>query len=305
MAGVAHASHEHAAGLALGIALWFAAPQLFSEGAANVALALFAFTPSLIAHFSVTTTDGIGALFVFLAAFQLVRWRRNPTRKQTVLMGLVLGGLLLAKLYTPPEMLLALILMLVLRRMTAGLSSLRSLNSAPPRANRHGSVPWKPMLAALGIALLILWAGYLFHVSHLKVGDGQVSRVVPQSPDENLGDEVQNAVQPAGTGWRIHRRIARGGAQQSSRTRRRGSWARFIPRAAQSYYPVAIALKWPTILLLLFFGSLMLGVRKTCQRARRSADHFAVWTVSSSPSPSIAIRHWRAAHPAAISVRVC
>ena len=31
-------------------------------------------------------------------------------------MGLVLGGLLLAKLYTPPEFLLALLLMLVLRR---------------------------------------------------------------------------------------------------------------------------------------------------------------------------------------------
>ncbi len=28
---------------------------------------------------------------------------------------------------------------------------------------------------------------------------------------------------------------------------------------------MAIALKWPTILLLLFFASLMLGVRKTCR----------------------------------------
>ncbi len=32
-------------GIALGAALWFAARRLFSEGAANVALALFAFTP--------------------------------------------------------------------------------------------------------------------------------------------------------------------------------------------------------------------------------------------------------------------
>src|SRR5208337_2182195 len=103
-------------GIFLGIALWFATCSLFSEGAANVALALFAFTPSLIAHFSVVTTDGIGALFIFLTAWQLVRWRRNPTWAQAILMGLVLGGLLLAKLYTPPEVLLALILMLILRR---------------------------------------------------------------------------------------------------------------------------------------------------------------------------------------------
>ena len=95
-------------GVALGITLWFATRRLFSAGAANVALALFAFTPSLIANFSVTTTDGIGALFVFLTANQVVLWRRNPSRRQTALMGLVLGGLLLAKLYTPPMMLLAL-----------------------------------------------------------------------------------------------------------------------------------------------------------------------------------------------------
>ncbi len=109
-------------GVALGLALWFATCSLFSEGAANVALALFAFTPSLIAHFSVVTTDGIGALFIFLTGWQLVRWRKNPTWAQTVLMGLVLGGLLLAKLYTPPEVLLALILMLMLRR-TSGLQT--------------------------------------------------------------------------------------------------------------------------------------------------------------------------------------
>src|SRR5271165_1812505 len=43
-------------GLTLGVTLWFAARRLFSEGAANAALALYAFTPSLIAHFSIMTT---------------------------------------------------------------------------------------------------------------------------------------------------------------------------------------------------------------------------------------------------------
>ena len=48
---------------------------------------LFAFTPSLIANFSVVTTDGIGTLFIFLVAFQLVRWRNKPNWLQTVLHG--------------------------------------------------------------------------------------------------------------------------------------------------------------------------------------------------------------------------
>ena len=102
-------------GVILGFVLWFATRRLFSEGAANVALALFAFTPSLIAHYSVATTDGIGTLFIFLVAYQLVRWRHKPSWLETALLGLALGGLLLAKFYAPPLVLLALVLMLLLK----------------------------------------------------------------------------------------------------------------------------------------------------------------------------------------------
>jgi Dolichyl-phosphate-mannose-protein mannosyltransferase len=238
-------------GVGLGLALWFAARRLFSEGAANVALALFAFTPSLIAHFSVVTTDGIGALFVFLAAFQLVRWRRNPNRAQTLLMGLVLGGLLLAKLYTPPVMLVALIFLLLLRR-DGGLDPFRRWN-------------WKPMLTALAIALLTWWAGYFFHVSHLKVGGGQVVASFPNRPVKVWATKSKahlNLLVPAGEYFEGLREVA------LSNRRGRPAWflGQVYPKGGiKSYYPVAIALKWPTILLLLFFGSLILGVRKACR----------------------------------------
>jgi len=238
-------------GLALGLALWFATRRLFSEGAANMALALLVFTPSLIAHFSVVTTDGIGALFVFLAAFQLVRWRENPGSAQTALMGLALGGLLLAKLYTPPEMLLALILMLVLRR-DGGLNTFRECN-------------WKPMLAALAIALLTWWAGYFFHVSHLKVGDGQVVASFPNRPIKVWATKSKaqlNLPVPAGEYFEGLREVA------LSNRRGRPAWflGQLYPKGGvKLYYPVVIALKWPTILLLLFFASLILGVRKTCR----------------------------------------
>ncbi len=238
-------------GVALGLTLWFAARRLFSEGAANVALALFAFTPSLIANFSVTTTDGIGALFVFLTACQVVLWRRNPSRTQTLMMGLVLGGLLLAKLYTPPEMLLALILMLTLRR-DRRWNSFRSLN-------------WKPALAALGVALLTFWAGYLFHVSHLKVGDGEVVASFPNRATKTWATKTKTNLDlliPAGEYVEGFREVA------LSNHRGRATW--FLGNIYQKggprlYYPVAIALKWPTVLLLLFFVSLMIGVRKTCR----------------------------------------
>ncbi len=241
-------------GIALGIALWFATRRLFSPGAANVALALFAFTPSLIAHFSVVTTDGIGALFVFLTAWQLVRWRNNRSRTQTVLMGLTLGGLLLAKLYTPPELLLALVLMLVLGR-DGGLNTFRRWN-------------WKPMLAALGIAVLTWWAGYFFHVSHLKVGDGQVVATFPNRPVKIWATKSKahlNLIVPAGEYFEGLRDVA------FSNRRGRPAWflGQIYPKGGiRAYYPVAIALKWPTMLLSLFLVSLILGVRKTCRAPR-------------------------------------
>ncbi len=169
-------------GVALGLALWFATRRLFSEGAANIALALFAFTPSLIANFSVTTTDGIGALFVFLTACQVVLWRRNPNRTQTVLMGLVLGGLLLAKLYTPPEMLLALALMLIVRpRRWLELASQPELEAGPGRA-RHRCAD---ILGGISVPRFAFegwrWRG---------------RRILPQSRDENLGYEERRRVSP-------------------------------------------------------------------------------------------------------------
>jgi hypothetical protein len=236
-------------GGALGLALWFATRRLFSEGAANVALALFAFTPSLIGNFSVTTTDGIGALFVFLAAYQFVLWRRSPGRKPTIGMGLVLGGLLLAKLYTPPEVLLALALMLIVKR------------DCGPRTR----VNWRPALAALAIALLTFWAGYLFHVSHLTVGNGQVVASFPNRATKTWATKSAaqlNLLVPAGEYIEGFREVAI--------NNRRGRPAWFLGEiyakgGTRLYYPVAIALKWPTVLLLLLLVSLFLGVRKTCR----------------------------------------
>jgi len=238
-------------GIFLGIALWFATRRLFSEGAANVALALFAFTPSLIAHFSVATTDGIGTLFIFLVAFQLVRWRHRPTWLQTAILGLALGGLLLAKFYAPPLVLLALVLMLLLKPEGVAL--------------RPAQWNWKPMLVALVLALVTLWAGYFFHVSHLKVADGQVTVTYPNRPVKTLATKTHlriNTVVPAGEFFEGLRDVA------LSNKRGRPAWlfGKIYPTGGiKLYYPAAVVLKWPTILSALFLASLLMGVRKVCR----------------------------------------
>jgi dolichyl-phosphate-mannose-protein mannosyltransferase len=238
-------------GIFLGLTLWFAARRLFSEGAANVALALFAFTPSLIANFSVTTTDGIGALFIFLVAFQLVRWRHNPNWLQTILLGVALGGLLLAKFYAPPLVLLALLLMLVLKP--------ESFSFHPLRWN------WKPTLAALLLALIVLWSGYFFHVSHFKVGDGQATATFPNRGLKTWATKSQlhlNLTVPAGEFFEGLREVA------FNNKHGRPAWffGKIYPTGGiKLYYPAAIVLKWPTILLAILLASLLLGIRKVCR----------------------------------------
>ena len=238
-------------GIFLGLALWFATRRLFSEGAANVALTLFAFTPSLIANFSVVTTDGIGTLFIFLVAFQLVRWRHRPGWLQTILLGLALGGLLLAKFYAPPLVLLALVLMLLLKPEGAAL--------------RPSQWNWKPALAALVLALVTLWAGYFFHISHFKVADGQVTATFPNRGLKTWATKSHlhlNVVVPAGEFFEGLRDVA------MSNKRGRPAWffGNIYPSGGiKLYYPAAIVLKWPTVLLALVLATLLMDVRKVCR----------------------------------------
>jgi Dolichyl-phosphate-mannose-protein mannosyltransferase len=103
-------------GVVLGVLLWFSARRFFSEPAANVALALFVFSSEVIAHFSLATTDGAGTLLVFATAMQVVNWREKPSWLHTLVMGGVMGLLLLAKFYTAPIFLLAVLLLLVAPR---------------------------------------------------------------------------------------------------------------------------------------------------------------------------------------------
>jgi Dolichyl-phosphate-mannose-protein mannosyltransferase len=152
-------------GVILGVLLWGGTRRIFSAGAANVAISLFAFSPSLIAHFSLVTTDGVCTLMVFATAVQILRWRSDPSRAQTVILGLVLGLLILAKLSTPPVFCLTLVLVLVLKP--------DHWDWSPRRWN------WRAAALATCVAMLVVWAGYFFHVSRLRIGDGRVYMSFP------------------------------------------------------------------------------------------------------------------------------
>jgi len=251
-------------GAVLGLLLWLAARSLYSTNAANFVLALFSFSPSLIAHFSLAATnDGAMTLLLFATVFQLCRWHHDRSWPQTVLLGLVLGGLLLAKASSLPFFGAAIVLVLVLKP--------GSIAIRPAEWN------WRQAVTASLISFLIVWGAYRFHVSRATIAgsDIQMSLAVPKRPDPIIRHSSRafhiSVPVPAfefiqGLGFQLrHNKI--------------GHFAFLLGRSyvggSTLYFPTVIVLKWPTIVLPLFLAALALMFLR---RTRRPRD-FALWAV--------------------------
>ena len=255
-------------GLLLAWLVWRAADRLFSRTAANFALALFAFSPSLIAHFSIAATDGAATLFIFATAWALVRWRQEPTWQKTFGFGLLLGLLLLAKFSTAPMFVLALLWMLPL--------GADKITQVLARWN------WSKTAAAFLLALLVVWAGYFFHVSHLTVRDGTLTATFPNWNEPIVkpvrGNRNYSLLIPAGEYVEGFRELVR--------HNRQGQPAFFLGQISyhggwKLYYPVVILLKWPTIVLGLSLIGVAIALIGPGRKAHVPAD---LWIMASFPA---------------------
>jgi hypothetical protein len=260
-------------GLLLAWLVWRAADRLFSRAAANFALALFAFSPSLIAHFSIAATDGAATLLIFATAWALVRWRHEPTWARTFGFGLLLGLLLLAKFSTAPMFVLAL-----LGTLTLGADK---VIRAPMRWQ------WGKTAAALLLALLVVWAGYFFHVAHLTVRDGTLTATFPNWNEPIVkpvrGDRNYSLLIPAGEYVEGFRELVRHNRQGQpafflGQISYRGGW--------KLYYPVVILLKWPTIVLGLSLTGLAIALRRLVRKVPVPTD---LWIMTSFPALYLAM----------------
>jgi hypothetical protein len=255
---------NNALGLLLGVLVWLACRRLISEGAANIALALFVFSPSLIAHFSLATTDGAATLLIFAASWQLIRWRRTPTWAQTLLLSIVLGLMLLAKFSTAFMFVLALLWTLLLKRDAVAFNPLQW--------------NWGKTIAAMLLALVVVWSGYFFHVSHLSIHDGQLTATFPHW-NEKIEKNIQSRVNvdllvPAGEYIEGFREVAR--------HNRHGQRAYFLGQVSATggwklYYPATILLKWPTMVLILAAAGFVMAA------ARRIPATADLWIMGSFP----------------------
>lgn len=77
--------------LILGIYIFLWARQLFGNKAALIALFLFSFSPTFIAHSRYVTTDAAAAAGFFIATYYFIRWLNNPIAKNLIYAAIVFG----------------------------------------------------------------------------------------------------------------------------------------------------------------------------------------------------------------------
>jgi hypothetical protein len=136
--------------VAMGFLLWRIARRLYDPAAAAVALALFAFHPTFLAHGHLSTTDLLSAFGFLLVSWAFLSWTRAPRLPTAVAVGVALGaavGTRFTAWLLVPILVLLLLVWLV------------------SRADRGRALRAAALLVLVVAAsvFLVLWALYGFH----------------------------------------------------------------------------------------------------------------------------------------------
>jgi len=83
--------------LLLGFYIFKWAREIFGNQVALLALFLYSFSPTFIAHGRLVTTDVAATAAIFISLYYFVRWLKDPSAKNLVIAGLVFGIALCAK----------------------------------------------------------------------------------------------------------------------------------------------------------------------------------------------------------------
>ncbi len=158
--------------LALALILFFAAKKMFGTVAAFIALLLFVFEPTVLAHGALVTTDMAMSCFLLATVYGFYRYVKGPTARRLILTALAAGLALASKhsgiLIFP--ILVALALVELLSRPTK--------DAEKPTNRRQQTLRLTGALIVISIiAVAMLWASYGFHLQPRPGLDAQ-ARVV-------------------------------------------------------------------------------------------------------------------------------
>lgn len=140
--------------------------ELAGPTAALLALFLYSFSPTFIAHGRFVTTDVAAAAAIFIASYYFIRWLKNPSAKNLIIAGLVFGVAQLAKF----SVFLLVILFGVITLLWIYLK-IRENKKFWPNLFRYlgGTI----MLYAIGY-IFIVWPVYIFHTANYPI-DRQIN----------------------------------------------------------------------------------------------------------------------------------
>ncbi|MEA2329361.1 MAG: hypothetical protein QOE68_4320, partial [Thermoanaerobaculia bacterium] len=222
--------------LAIGIAavaLW--ARHLISPAAGLIAALLFASTPAVLAHAGLATTDMAVAAMVPAALYALTRFLDRPSPPRTIVLGIAIALGMLSKysflVYFP---IAAAVLFIVRRRF-----------------------PLLKLIAACGIAAILVWSTFRFTFTTLQAAD---SRAV------DMCAEVFHAPRLA-TAFRLPAPDYLNGFIEVARHDRHGHRASLFGEMKDGrgwwyYFPVALFYKTPIPLLLLALAGMAILIAR-------------------------------------------
>ena len=222
-------------GVLLGALVFFWSQRIHGTGGGLLSLVLFAFCPTLIAHGSLATTDMGGAACGVFFLFALTCWMRRPDVLTAGGVGAALGLAILAKLSNP---------LLAAAIPAAGVSL--ALGS-----RKRSRLACKGILVAFLAAWFVVAAGYrfegLFQTHHLP-------RTVPERTfSYELADRaIRHLPLPdsfvQGIGLMMQHASGADASYLLGQNYEKGRW---------DYFPVAFAVKTPTVTLVVILLSLL------------------------------------------------
>ncbi|MFQ5671596.1 MAG: ArnT family glycosyltransferase [Nitrospinales bacterium] len=217
--------------LVLGFLVYLWARELHGEAGGLTALGLFVFSPMMLAHGRLVTTDMGLALCLFAFFFALSGLVRRPAPWRLAVAGLCLGAALASKHMALLALPVALLVLVLAERKTV---LAPALGRTPVAKSRLNAV-WV-WLALVAIAFVVLWGVYGFQVGRID-GNG-----IPAPAPDYFGGLRQ--------GWQS---LETGRVYYLNGVISDKGWL--------AYFPLAFAYKTPLPVLILLVTALLLHLR--------------------------------------------
>jgi hypothetical protein len=240
------------------------AKELFGKKAGVLALILYAFNETIIAHSGFVTTD-IGVSFaIFLSMYVLYKFLKNPRKLTLILSGLTFGFALLTKFSGPilaPAYIVIFIMLLLKRGEKEEEGFLARINDK--RLKKRFTSGFLSFLMIGFLGFFCMWLVYIPHTMFMpaKVQQTLIAQSLPQT--SGLGKTAKDILTPMSNNF-LTKPLAQwflGFVMVASHVEG-GHDSFFMGQVGNQgwwlYYPVALAIKTPIpififILLIIFF----------------------------------------------------